>query len=81
MMFDKEPTSLIVPKTSSNKEMDKQIQQTTNSIEAGLNSLSLRLLNLNERNKNNAPTIRRIAPVTRKTNPEFFLSVLIVMLL
>ena len=81
MMFDKEPTSLIVPKTSSNKEMDKQTQQTTNSIEAGLNSLSLRLLNLKERNKNKAPTIRSIAPVTRKTNPEFFLSVLIVMLL
>ena len=80
-MFDKEPTSLIVPKTSSNKEMDKQTQQTTNSIEAGLNSLSLRLLNLKERNKNKAPTIRSIAPVTRKTNPEFFLSVLIVMLL
>ena len=80
-MFDKEPTSLIVPKTSSNKEMDKQTQQTTNSIEAGLNSLSLRLLNLKERNKNKAPTIRSIAPVTRKTNPEFFLSVLTVILL
>ena len=80
-MFDKEPTSLIVPKTSSNKEMDKQIQQATNSIEAGLNSLSLRLLNLKERNKNKAPTIRSIATVTRKTNQEFFLSVLIVMLL
>lgn len=80
-MFDKEPTSLIVPKTSSNKETDKQIQQTTNSIEAGLNTLSLWGVYLKERNKNKAPTIRRIAPVTRKTNPEFFLSVLIVMLL
>ena len=72
--------SFTSPNVIPNKENARQSIEQINSIEVGWKTRSRIGLNLKERKKKStAITKKKIKPSTRKTKPEFFLSVSTVM--
>ena len=71
--------SFTSPNVIPNKENARQSIEQINSIEVGWKTRSRIGLNLKDRKKKSTAITKKIKPSTRKTKPEFFLSVSTVM--